>query len=52
MNVFLQFAFNAEKLRVHCRDALCDFYDSQYIDDRIIGAVERNLLRRRETYFR
>jgi hypothetical protein len=27
MNVFLQFAFNAEKLRVHCRDALCDFYD-------------------------
>jgi hypothetical protein len=43
MNVFLQFAFNAEKLRVHCRDALCDFYDFQYIDDRIIGAVERNL---------
>ena len=43
MNVFLQFAFNADKLRLHVRDALCEFYDYQYIDDRIIGAVERNL---------
>ena len=43
LNVFLQFAFNADKLRLHCRDALCEFYDYQYIDDRIIGAVERNL---------
>jgi len=43
MNVFLQFAFNADKLRTHCRDALCEFYDYQYLDDRVIGAVERNL---------
>jgi hypothetical protein len=43
MNVFLLFAFNAEKLREHLRDLWMEFYDYQYIDDRIIGAVERNL---------
>ena len=43
MNVFLLFAFNAEKLREYLREPWMEFYDYQYIDDRIIGADERNL---------
>lgn len=43
MNVFLLFAFNADKLREHLREPWMEFYDFQYIDDRVIGLVERNL---------
>lgn len=43
MHVFMQFAFNAETLREHLRDEWMSLYDFQYIDDKIIGGVERNL---------
>ena len=43
MHVFLQFAFNVELLREHLRDEWMSLYDFQYIDDKILGGVERNL---------
>ena len=43
MHVFLQFAFNADLLREHLREEWMTLYDFQYIDDKIIGGVERNL---------
>ena len=43
MHVFMQFAFNAETLREHLREEWMTLYDFQYIDDKIIGGVERNL---------
>jgi len=39
----MQFAFNAELLREHLRDPWMALYDFQYIDEKIIGGVERNL---------
>ncbi len=43
MHVFLQFAFNADGLREHLREAWMTVYDFTYIDEKIIGGVERNL---------
>ena len=43
MHVFMQFAFNAETLREHLREPWMSLYDFQYIDEKIIGGVERNL---------
>jgi hypothetical protein len=43
MHVFLQFIFNAEALKEHVRDEWIKLYDFTYIDDKIIGAVERLL---------
>ena len=43
MHVFMQFAFNAESLREHLREEWMTLYDFSYIDDKIIGGVERNL---------
>lgn len=43
MNVLLQFLFNAEGLREHVRDEWMAHYDYSYIDDKIIGMVEKNL---------
>jgi len=43
MHVFMQFAFNAELLREHLRDPWMAIYDFSYIDEKIIGGVERNL---------
>ncbi|CAI2385508.1 unnamed protein product [Moneuplotes crassus] len=43
MHVFLQFIFNAEALREHVRDDWIQLYDYTYIDDKIIGGVERML---------
>ena len=43
MHVFMQFAFNAELLREHLREPWMSLYDFQYIDEKIIGGVERNL---------
>ena len=43
MHVFLQFAFNADLLREHLREPWMTIYDFTYIDEKIIGGVERNL---------
>jgi len=43
MNVFLLFAFNAELLREHLREKWMEVFDFTYIDDKIIGMVEKNL---------
>ena len=43
MHVFMQFAFNAESLREHLREPWMALYDFSYIDEKIIGGVERNL---------
>lgn len=43
MHVFLQFLFNADGLREHVREEWMTLYDFTYIDDKIIGGVEKNL---------
>lgn len=43
MHVFLQFIFNAETLRQNVREEWIKLYDSSYIDDKIIGGIERML---------
>jgi len=43
MHVFLQFVFNAEELRNNVREAWMELYDFSYIDDKIIGGIEKNL---------
>ena len=43
MHIFLQFVFNADGLREHVREAWMELYDFQYIDDKIIGGIEKNL---------
>ena len=43
MNVFMQFAFDSEKLREHMREPWMAVYDFIYIDEKIIGGVEKNL---------
>lgn len=43
MNVFLLFTFDADNLREHLREDWMTVYDYQYIDEKIIGGVERNL---------
>jgi hypothetical protein len=43
MNTFLQFLFNAEALREHVREEWMNIYDYTYIDEKIIGMVEKNL---------
>lgn len=43
MHTFLQFVFNADGLRDHVRAAWMELYDFSYIDDKIIGGIEKNL---------
>lgn len=43
MHVFMQFAFNADTLRDYLREEWMTIYDFSYIDEKIIGGVERNL---------
>ena len=43
MHVFLQFAFNADQLREHMREPWMTIYDFTYIDEKIIGGIEKNL---------
>jgi len=43
MNTFLQFMFNGEALRDHVRAEWMNIYDYTYIDEKIIGLVEKNL---------
>ena len=43
MHTFLQFVFNTDGLRDNVRAAWMELYDYQYIDDKIIGGIEKNL---------
>lgn len=43
MNTFMLFAFDSEKLRTHLREPWMSCYDFEYIDDKVIGGVEKNL---------
>jgi hypothetical protein len=43
MHTYLQFVFDAEALREHVREQWMELYDFGYIDDKIIGGVEKNL---------
>jgi hypothetical protein len=35
--------FNADEIRDHVRELWMDLYDFQYIDEKIIGGIEKNL---------
>lgn len=43
MNVFLQFAFNADLLREKLKEKWMSVFDHVYLDETIIGGVEKNL---------
>jgi len=43
MNVFLQFIYNAETLKEHVRESWLKEYDAEYIDEKIIGGMQKNL---------
>jgi len=43
MHTFLNFAFNSELLKEHLREPWMTAYDFSYIDNQIIGGVEKNL---------
>ena len=43
MHVLLQYIFDAEKLRETAREPWMELYDYQYLDDKIIGGIEKNL---------
>jgi hypothetical protein len=43
MNQFLTFAFNADNLRANLREPWMACYDFDYIDNKVIGGVEKNL---------
>ena len=43
MHNFLNFAFNADGLREHVRKDWMEIYDYSYLDDKIIGGIEKNL---------
>ena len=43
MNVFLQFIFSVDGLKQHVRMDWIKEYDASYIDDKIIGLVQKNL---------
>lgn len=43
MHTFLSFVFNADGLRENVREAWMELYDYSYIDDKIIGGIEKNL---------
>lgn len=43
MHTFLQFVFNADGLRENVREAWMELYDYQYLDDKVIGGIEKNL---------
>jgi len=43
MNVLLQFMFDTDNLRANVRAKWMEFYDYVYLDDKIIGGIEKNL---------
>lgn len=42
MHIFLNFAFDVELLKTHLRDLWMQSYDYQYIDNYIIGGIEKH----------
>jgi ferritin-like protein len=43
MHVFLQFLFDSENIKKNIRDEWIKLYDYTYIDEKIIGGIEKNL---------
>lgn len=43
MNTFMSFVFNADTLRQHLRTAWMTCYDFEFIDNKVIGGVEKSL---------
>ena len=43
MHTFLQFVFDVDVLRENVRDAWMELYDYQYIDEKIIGGIEKSV---------
>ena len=43
MHYFLSFVWDPEELRTHVREAWMEEFDYKYIDDKIIGGIEKNL---------
>ena len=43
MHNFLRFVFNADALRDYVREDWMELYDYSYLDDKIIGGIEKNL---------
>lgn len=43
MNQFLSFVFNTENLKANLREPWMACYDFDYIDNKVIGGVEKNL---------
>ena len=43
MHNFLKFIFNADGLREYVREDWMELYDYQYLDDKVIGGIEKNL---------
>lgn len=43
MNTFLQFAFNTEKLRDHLKQEWMAVFDPDFIEDKVIGGIDKNL---------
>ena len=43
MHTFLQFVFDADGLRENVKEAWMELYDHVYLEDKIIGGVEKNL---------
>lgn len=43
MYTFLSFVFDAEGLKTHMRELWMEYFDYLYLDDKIIGGIEKNL---------
>jgi hypothetical protein len=43
MNVLFQFLYNTDNLRQYVREEWMTLYDFTYIDEKIIGTIEKNL---------
>ena len=42
MHNFLRFTFDADGLRDNVREGWMEIYDFQYLDDKVIGGIEKN----------
>ena len=43
MNVFLQFIYSTDTLKQHVRQEWIKEFDTSYIDEKIIGGIQKNL---------
>jgi hypothetical protein len=43
MNVFLQFLYNTDELKKNVREKWCQELDAAYIDEKVIGVLQKNL---------